>query len=608
MSRWLVAVLWLAVIGTVVYCTSLFNPFIWDDEQFIYRNSFVTQFQLPQLLTESITSGAGEVSNYYRPLTSLSFAVDYAIWGMRPFGFHLTNTLLHLGAGLFLYFVLRQLSNSPAHPPVFWQEWQWWIALFFLIHPVQTEAVSYINSRGDSLYVFLLMTSILSVLLWWQKKRPPLPSLLSDLITPHLQIVLLCTSIITFTLSIFAKELGILGAALLPLTVLTFEAQRHASLRKSVLFLLKKWWLWLLVWSIAAAYLLLRATSLNFQNSFNFYDHTENIYGQSLSVRLGTFSRVFWTYQQVLLLPFPLHMERSINLEQSILNWWTVATLSFLGVIVSCGWYERHRHKTVWIWFGLLWYLICLLPVSGIIAINGVLYEHWLYLPIVGWLVVGWRTSMLVLPKAPLSWKIIGITFLATIYSFLTIRQNYLWGNVIRFYTYTLQFNQTPRLWNNLGMAYADQHQYQQALTAYQQAIDHGGSDYSQIHHNIGNTQERLGNKTAAQAAYERAIAINPDFYFSYPALINIYMSSQQYQPAKPLLEQYLVYQPHDPTALFLYGKTLWYLNDQAAAKIQFNAAIKASGFQSQLKAAITEVLTSTASASPTVSPAKKSK
>lgn len=601
MRRWHIAVIWLALVGAVVYCTSLSNPFIWDDEQFIYRNSFVTQFKLPELLTNSITSGAGELSNYYRPLTSLSFAIDYAIWGLRPFGFHLTNIFLHVSAGVLLYLVLRQLSGTPTHPSWFWQEWQWWIAALFLVHPLQTEAVTYINSRGDSLYVFLILLSLLTTLLWWQKKRPSLPTVIKNVTSQQLQIILFCLSMITFTLSIFAKELGILGAALLPLTVFTFELNKHTSLTKSAQLILKKWWWWVLIGSIAATYLLLRATVLNFQNSFNFYDRTDNVYGQSIAVRLGTFFRVFWTYQQVQLFPYPLHMERSITLEHSIFNWWSLATLFFLVTLTALGWHEYRKHKTVWIWFGLVWYLVCLLPVSGIIAINGVLYEHWLYLPLVGWLLLWWRIGSLLLKKVPALLLVGGVCTLAIMYSLLTIRQNYLWGDVIRFYTYTLQFNQTPRLWNNLGMAYADRNQYQAALAAYQQAIDHGGKEYSQIFHNLGNTFEHIGNRSAAQSAYEQAIALNPHFYFSYPSLINIYMETKQYQAAQPLLEKYLQTQPNDPAALFFYGQVLWNNGDHSTAKKIFDLAIKASGFSPQVKAAVTTIITASASASPII-------
>ena len=77
----------------LAYFSSFSNPFIWDDEQFITSNAYVRNFDIGKIFTTNTVAGAGVQSNYYRPLTTLSFAVDTAIWGSNPFGFHLTNLL-----------------------------------------------------------------------------------------------------------------------------------------------------------------------------------------------------------------------------------------------------------------------------------------------------------------------------------------------------------------------------------------------------------------------------------------------------------------------------------------------------------------------------------
>ena len=102
-------ILLLVVLTIVSYASSLNNAFVWDDEQFIYNNNYVKQFVVSKLWTENTIAGAGQTSTYYRPLTTFSFAVDHAIWGLNPFGFHLTNTLLHMGAGILLSALLALL-------------------------------------------------------------------------------------------------------------------------------------------------------------------------------------------------------------------------------------------------------------------------------------------------------------------------------------------------------------------------------------------------------------------------------------------------------------------------------------------------------------------
>lgn len=175
------------------YFSSLTNPFIWDDEQFITSNVYVQHFALDKIFTQSTTSGAGIVSNYYRPITTLSFAIDSKIWsfgstqdkGMNTFGFHLNNLMLHAGVGILLFFFLLELGIG--------QLWSFFIALIFLIHPVQTEAVSYINSRGDSLYALFLFASLFLFFRAMSQKG----------------ILLYIEALGLYALSIFSKEIAV---------------------------------------------------------------------------------------------------------------------------------------------------------------------------------------------------------------------------------------------------------------------------------------------------------------------------------------------------------------------------------------------------------------
>ena len=115
----------LVIITLAVYFSSLFNHFVWDDEQFIYRNQYVASFDVSHIFSTNTIAGAGETSNYYRPITTLSFAWDYLFWGLNPIGYHLTNTLLHIGAGILLYIILKNLRFSKVAA--------FWLSLIFLV-------------------------------------------------------------------------------------------------------------------------------------------------------------------------------------------------------------------------------------------------------------------------------------------------------------------------------------------------------------------------------------------------------------------------------------------------------------------------------------------
>ncbi len=100
------------------------------------------------------TAGANRVQ-YFRPITTLSFSIDYAVWGLNPWGYYLTNFLLHLFFGFLLYWFLERISEDIGVALL--------ATLVFLIHPVLTQSVSVISHRQDILVGFFGLLSLLLV-------------------------------------------------------------------------------------------------------------------------------------------------------------------------------------------------------------------------------------------------------------------------------------------------------------------------------------------------------------------------------------------------------------------------------------------------------------
>lgn len=520
------------MIGLIAYGPSLNNAFVWDDEQFIYRNVYVEQFAVQKIFTTNTSAGAGELTNYYRPLTTLSFAIDHAIWGKNPFGFHLTNMLLHITAGLLLFYLCK-LLKLPALAAAS-------IATLFIVHPIQTEAVIYANSRGDSLYAVFLFLTLISFY-----KTLTAYSYTFNLYNLQLRftpVFFATAAILNYAASILSKEIGIATGGLLFLLYIYHFVQQKLGLRDY--FSRTKLGLatFCLLAVVGIGYLALRATVLNFDSSFNFYSDG-SLYQSNLAVRLLTFTKVIWIYLRLLLIPFPLHMERDTSLVTSAINPWTVASLMLVVSLLVIGWKQLQR-KNPWILFGLSWFFIMLLPVSGIIPINGILYEHWLYLPIVGWALCLYGLGKLIISKpvwkALLSKKVpqtMG-TALVIIWSILTIRQNYIWGDPVRFYTYTLKHSQSARLHNNLAMAYSERGKYTQALEHYTIALEFFPY-YPQIHHNMGNLYAEQQEYEKAEESYLTALEISPSFFFSVGKLFNLYVATDQLDKAYALAQEY---------------------------------------------------------------------
>ena len=133
----------LFLITFLIYSNTLLNGLFFDDEQFIYENYAVQNFQFSHFFTQSLTTGAGQLSNYYRPLLFLTFGLEYQLFGGAGFIYHLSSVLIHIGGGLILFLLLTKLfANRPIALLT---------SLLWLIHPIQTEAVSYASGRGDPL-------------------------------------------------------------------------------------------------------------------------------------------------------------------------------------------------------------------------------------------------------------------------------------------------------------------------------------------------------------------------------------------------------------------------------------------------------------------------
>ena len=90
---------------------------------------------------------------YFRPLSTLSFVVDRALWGRSPLGFHLTSLLLHAATTLLVHAVaLRLLVSGPA---------AWFAAALFALHPCHAEAVLWVSARADLLCALFYLAAFL---------------------------------------------------------------------------------------------------------------------------------------------------------------------------------------------------------------------------------------------------------------------------------------------------------------------------------------------------------------------------------------------------------------------------------------------------------------
>jgi tetratricopeptide (TPR) repeat protein len=158
MRVWL-ALAGMAALAILVYLNSLGGDFVWDDRQLIVNDRAVKSWGH---LGEVFASDFFERNEddlpygYYRPLTTVSYLADFSLWGLQPFGYHLTNVLLHAACSVMVGMLLVRLRFGwlPAVSA----------GLFFAVHPIHSESVAWIAGRTDLVAFFFCGLAFLSYL------------------------------------------------------------------------------------------------------------------------------------------------------------------------------------------------------------------------------------------------------------------------------------------------------------------------------------------------------------------------------------------------------------------------------------------------------------
>ncbi len=153
---WIYGAFFLSAVVLTLYSVSLGHAFLFDEENIILKNPYLKDpgrwkelwsqgfFYMPDRPTVLWTQ-------YFRPLTSLSFALNFLVSKADPFLYHVTNAFLH---GVVCVLLFRWVWRVTGHGLA-----SLLAALFFAVHPVQTEAVSYLASRSDLLAAFAVLTT-----------------------------------------------------------------------------------------------------------------------------------------------------------------------------------------------------------------------------------------------------------------------------------------------------------------------------------------------------------------------------------------------------------------------------------------------------------------
>lgn len=488
-----VEILLIILLAAVPYLPVIDGPFLYDDNLYIVENYQVTDAEHAlQSLTTSYPPG-GATQALYRPLVTLSYALNHALSGLNATRYHLANILLHVGASLAAYALLRAWIPSVAA----------WSAMLFAVHPVHTEAVSWIVGRAELLCGFFVFLAL--------RLAPNRFVLASGLLF----------------LALLSKEMAISAPLLLLLPVLFLGAPFARSRQAFIGFTI-----------VLFLYLGIRASVLGWLTP----QGNQALLSQTSVIdRLPSMLVAYAQYLRLSVLPLGLSVDHP---WATVPSWHTpLAGLGALlvGCLGTVSWLLRRRHP--WLPVAVAWFVLALVPVSHLFPIGASYAERFLYIPTLGTcLGIAALLQRIRVRHA----GVCAFTLLVLIWGGVTIQRNQVWRDEERFYLASIAASPgNATLKNNLGRLYADRRQLDLAEGLFEEALelkaDHAPAlcnlgviramegrlaeaqdlmdrsiradpGYARGHCNLGKVHALDGRVDEARQAFERALELNPDY------------------------------------------------------------------------------------------------
>ena len=572
LARWLIPVL-ILLLTVASFFPTLQNGFVnWDDDKNLLENPYYRGLGWKELRWMFSTF---YMSNY-RPLTWVSLGADYLLWGMIPFGYHLTSLLIHGANTLLLYFVTLRLFTAaftgPAAPErLALKMAAAFAALLFGVHPLRVEAVAWASARNDVLGGLFFLSAILCYLRY-------AAALESDRTRAWMM-----ASVVMYALSLFSKGTGMI----LPVVLLVFDVYPLRRLGGGP----GRWFgpLAQRVWWEKAPHLLLAVGAGVIALIAKEEAGATRTLGQyGIVPRLGQslFGLAFYLWKTSL----PIGLSPLYELPLHINPWdWrfllsgaVVLALSAVLLIARRQW---PAGLAVWIC-----YVVVLAPVLGITQSGPqITADRYSYLSCLGFaLLLGaallhcWRLWIRGYIRSRTFALTVGLAT-ATLAGLgvLTWKQVQVWHDSESLWKRVLAVNPSKIAHNNLANALAGRGQLQDAIAHYREALQVDPT-YAPAYNNLGLIQAGRGEFENAIEHYRQALRINPAYADAHTNLGNALVSRGEVEEAIYHFRQALRINPSDMKTHNNLGLVLANHGELEEAIRHFTRALESSSFKSE--------------------------
>jgi Flp pilus assembly protein TadD len=456
-----------AALVIAVWSNTLDNSFHFDDSHVIEQNVFIRSLDhIPRYFIDAYTFSSLPQNATYRPLVTLTYALDYAVArGLNPRPFHVTQiALLVITGSMLVVFLTPILSNR-------------WAALFsatwFCVHTANTETMNFLSSRSELLSTIGLLGSFVL----WQRSAFARRSLLY---------------LVPVAIGALAKAQVVVFAPLFLIYLVLIERDPRALRRCVPAF-------------VAGVGLLL------FLNAMNVPEWTS---GGGPAYRYVLTQPYVWLhYARLFVIPAGLSADTDL---QPFTHWYdtrAIAGYAFVALLVLA----MRRLRSGPVAFGLAWFAVALLPTS-LFPLAEVMNEHRIFVPYIGLVVAVTAFALIRFPDRSGALTLVAVTILV-LHGISTQQRNRVWATEETLWRDVVAKSPgNGRAWMNFGLTQMASGRYAEAKASFERAQSLT-PNYSVLEINQGIVEGQLGDHAAAERHFRRALELNADananFYFA---------------------------------------------------------------------------------------------
>lgn len=528
---------YLLLLGLVslVYANVYLNSFHFDDLTAILQKPWIRGLdKIPMFL----------FSFAQRPLVILSLNLNYYLSEFQVWSYHLFNVGFHVIAVCLVYRMALEICSLSRHSDNLSNRKNGFLAAtLFAIHPLNTQAVTYISSRSSIMATCFYLTATIFLLKGYGTQRDILEKKSKSKNKRLSRNIPFILSFICLFFGILCKEIVVTFPAIAFLAHFLFVSRYSIVdwIRQNFRIICAAVFCLIL---ILVGILFLKKTILEmYPNSFSWKTY---LLTQSFVIPFEYFWKFFFPFNLSIDIDFPL-----------ISDWMRIS--SFFGIIIL-GFYLwiGFSASSMLIRFGMIWGFITFLPTSSFIPLFDIAVEHRTYLPLAGFS-LAMAAMISSLGKSVGDWlgekfserknfDILSLVFPMVIimcFGVLTVNRNKVWKDEIS-------------LWND-------------AKTKAPKIV--------RPYNNLGEAYDKLGNYSSAIDEFKAALSLNPNYVFALSNLGNIYGKLKNFQESVKYFQKAIAIKPDYAPANYNLGKALHVLDKPQQARGYYQKAVEANSY-----------------------------